>query len=242
MDSDTRSSKVHALGFYASIVTAILAVVTFGIAIATPLLSGPYCTSGCFGYPFAEAISRFPRDYYWMYPAILLALAYYVLMVCIHHFSPQETKIYSHIGISFALFSAAVLVTDYFLQVSVIQPSLVQGESSGIALLTQFNAHGIFIALEEIGFLMMSLSLLFMAPVFSGKSKLEKALRWLFIACFALTILSLILYSVFYGISREYRFEVASISFNWLTLIVSGILLAILFKRTATSSESRQAV
>jgi hypothetical protein len=236
MDSDTWSSHVFKLGFYASIATAILALVTFGIAIATPPLSGPYCTGGCFGYPFAEAISRFPRDYYWMYPAILLALAYYVLMVCIHHFSPQEKKIYSHIGISFALFSAAVLVTDYFLQVSVIQPSLVQGESDGIALLTQFNAHGVFIALEEIGFLMMSLSLLFMAPVFSGKSKLENALRWLFVACFALTILSLILYSVFYGLSREYRFEVASISFNWLTLIVSGILLAILFKRTATRS------
>jgi hypothetical protein len=241
MNSNIKSNNVYKLGFYVSIGTTILAVIALGIAIATPPFSGPYCTSGCFGYPFAEAVSRFPRDYYWMYPAMLLSLAFYVLMVCIHHLAPQEEKIFSHVGISFALFSAAALVIDYYLQVSVIQPSLLQGESEGIALLTQFNGHGIFIALEEIGYLMMSLSMLFMAPVFSGKNKLEEALRWLFVACFALTVLSFILYSAFYGLSREYRFEVASISFNWLTLIVAGILLAILFKRTGASSEPKKA-
>ncbi|HEX8992138.1 MAG TPA: hypothetical protein VF784_10725 [Anaerolineales bacterium] len=238
MNNDTESTNVHKLGFYASIVTAILAVVTFGIAIFTPPLSGPYCTSGCFGYPYAEAVSRFPRDYYWMYAAIMLTLAYYVLMACIHHFAPHDKKIFSSVGLSFALLSTAVLVVDYFLQVSVIQPSLAQGENAGIALLTQFNGHGVFIALEEIAYLMMSLSLLFMAVVFSGKTKLEKALRWLFISCFSLTILSFVLYSIYYGINREYRFEVASISFNWLTLIASGVLLSILFRRAPAGPTS----
>jgi hypothetical protein len=30
---------------------------------------------------------------------------------------------------------------------------------------------------------------------------------------------------------REYRFEVAAISINWLTLIPSGILLSLVFRR-----------
>ena len=229
---NTESKYVQKVGFYTAITTAILAATTFGVAIFTPPMSGPYCTNSCFGYPYADAVSRFPRDYYWMYFAIVLTLAFYVLMVCIHHFAGKDAAIFSHIGLSFALLSTAILVTDYFVQVSVIQPSLAQGESEGIALLTQFNGHGVFIALEEIGFLMMSLSVLFMAPVFSGRSKLERALRWLFIVCAALTLLSFLAYSIFYGINREYRFEVASISFNWITLIVSGVLLSVLFRRS----------
>jgi len=177
-----------------------------------------------------------------MYPAIFLSLVYFVLMVSIHYFAPGDSKIFSHVGLSFALISTATLVMDYFLQVSVIQASLIQGETEGIALLSQFNAHGIFIVLEEIGFFMMSLSMLCMAPVFVGHTKVENAVRWLFISCFALTALAFTLYSIFYGIHREYRFEVATISINWLTLIASGILLSIVFRRRLVeSSRSRKA-
>ena len=186
------NSKV---GFYSAILTTLLALVTFGIAIFTPPLSGPYCVDGCFSYPYTDIASRFPRDYIWMYPAILLSIVYYVLMISIHYFAANDKKIYSHLGVSFALISTATLAIDYFLQVSVIQPSLLQGETDGIALLSQFNGHGIFIVLEEIGFFMMSMSMLFMAPVFAGKTKAEKAIRWLFISCFVLTAVSFTLVS-----------------------------------------------
>lgn len=90
---------------------------------------------------------------------------------------------------------------------------------------------------------MMSMSLLFMAPVFAGKTKQEKAIRWLFISCFALTVVSLTVYSIFYGIYREYRVEIATISINRLTLIASGVLLSIVFRRALVeSSGSRKAV
>lgn len=224
------------VGFYAALMTVLLTLVTFTIAFLTPPLGGPYCTSGCFSYPYSDISSRFPRDYYWMYPAILLVLVFYVLMVAIHYFAPTEKKVFSHIGLSFALISTATFVIDYFLQVSIIQPSLLLGETDGIALLSQFNPHGVFIVLEEIGFFMMSLSMLFMAPAFVGSTKTEKAIRWLFVGCFALTAISFTLYSIFYGIYREYRFEVATISINWLTLMVSGILLSIVFRRAMADS------
>jgi hypothetical protein len=54
------------------------------------------------------------------------------------------------LGIVFATISCTLLVGDYFIQISVIQPSLLKGETDGIALLTQYNPHGIFIALEEV--------------------------------------------------------------------------------------------
>jgi hypothetical protein len=225
---------VAKVGFYAAVLTTLLTLFTFILAVLTPPLAGPYCAAGagCYTYPYSDIAPRFPRDYYWMYPAILLVLTFYVLMVSIHHFAPVDKKIFSQIGISFALISTATFVIDYFLQVSVIQPSLLLGETDGIALLSQFNAHGIFIVLEEIGCFMMSLSMLFMAPTFVGTTRSEKAIRWLFVSCFVLNALAFALYSIFYGVNREYRFEVATISINWLTLIVTGILLGVVFRRS----------
>jgi len=236
------TQHIARVGFYGAVMTVLLTLVTFGIAYATPPLAGPLCAGGCYAYPYADIASRFPRDYIWMYPAILLVLVYYVLMTAIHHAAPNDKKIYSHIGLSFALISTATFVIDYFLQISVIQPSLLLGEIDGISLLTQFNAHGIFIALEEIGFFMMSLSMLFMAPVFVGKTKSEKAICWIFVSCFSLTVISFTLFSVFYGINREYLFEIAAISINWLTLIISGIFLSIVFRRPMTDSSPKQKV
>jgi hypothetical protein len=135
---------------------------------------------------------------------------------------------------SFAFLSMALFVIDYFLQVSVIQPSLVLGETDGIALLSQFNAHGVFIVLEEMAFIMMSMSMLFLTPVFAGQKKTEKAVRWIFAGDFLLTIVSFVLFTIFYGIFREYRFEVAAFSINWLALVASGILLSIIFRKAMT--------
>lgn len=227
------------VGFYAAVLTTLLTLITFGIAFNTPPLSGPYCTDGCYSYPYTDIASRFPRDYIWMYPAMLLSLVFYVLTVSIHYFAPGDRKIFSHIGLSFALFSTATLVIDYFLQVSVIQPSLMQGETDGIGLLSQFNAHGVFIVLEEIGFFLMSLSMFCMAPVFTGKTKVEKAIRWLFVSCFALNVVAFALYSAYYGIYRDYRFEIATISINWLSLLACGPLLSILFRRALAQSSAR---
>ena len=230
------TKSIAKVGFYSAILTALLTVFSFVIAYLTPPLSGPFCASGCFTYPYSDIASRFPRDYYWMYPAMVLNVVYYILMVAIHYFAPLEKKIFSHIGMSFAFLSMATFVIDYFLQVSVIQPSLVLGETDGIALLSQFNAHGVFIVLEEIAFIMMSMSMLFMIPIFVGQTKAEKALRWIFIGDFILTAVSFALFTVFYGIFREYRFEVAAFAINWLALIASGILLSIVFRRAMAGS------
>jgi hypothetical protein len=233
------NTLVNKTGYYAALGTVALTVLTFGIAFLTPPLSGPYCAGGCFSYPYSDIAARFPRDYYWMIPAILLSLVYYTLMASIHYSAPADRKIFSHLGLSFALISTATLVIDYFIQLSIIQPSLLQGETDGIAILSQFNAHGVFIVLEEIGFSMMSLSMLCMAPVFVGKTASEKAIRWLFVGCFLLTVLAFVIYTATYGVQREYRFEVAAISINWLTLIAVGALLSRFFHSALSETAPR---
>jgi hypothetical protein len=234
--STAAAHNVNTLGFYAAILTTIVTVLTFAMGIFTPPLAGPFCQGSCFEYPYTDIASRFPRDYGWMYPAILLPFIYYVLIACIHHYAAPEKKVFSHIGLSFALLSAGVLIVDYFVQVSIIQPSLLNGETEGIALFTQFNSHGLFIVLEDIAYITLSVAFLFLAPVFSGPDRLERTIRWVFILGFVLTMIALVFISIQFGIFREYRFEVAAISITWLVLIVSGILLSVLFRRELRTS------
>ncbi len=229
---DTSNTTSSVVGFYAAILTAITTAVTFGIALLTAVpISGAFCPDGCIEYPYLDTISQFPKDYLWMFPAMLLVLLYLILMNSIHSYAGTQKRVFSQIGMSLAIVSAVILWTDYFIQVSVIPVSLMNGETDGIPLLTQYNPHGIFIVLEDLGYLIMSLSFLFMAPVFTSKNRLESAVRWVFVSGFVLTIVALLVISIQYGIERKDRFEVAVISIDWLVLMVNGILLSMVFRR-----------
>lgn len=218
-------------GFYIALVTAIFTTATFTIAIMTPPLSGPWCTGNCYEYPYTDITSRFPRDYIWMYPAMLVSALFVMLVACIHHYASENKKIYTRIGLSFAIISAAILILNYFIQVSVIQPSLINGETEGISLFSQYNPHGIFIASEEIGFFLMTVALFSLFPAFSRGRSLSGALRTIFITGFTLAVFFLIFISGKYGLKREYLFEIAIISIVWLELIVSSILICLYFRK-----------
>ncbi len=228
-----KNVSINRFGYYVSVITAILTVVTFGIAVCTPPLSGPFCKGDCFQYPYHDILSRFPRDYYWMYPAILLSFSYMVMMITVHRSIPAERNLFSFVASGFAIISSLILSADYFIQVSFIQPSLLAGETDGVAMMSQFNPHGIFIILEELGFVTMGISFLFLVPAFAGPTRLEKSLRLAFIISFCLTVTAFIAISAVHGIMREYRFEVVVISITWLELIIVSFLLARYFRRNS---------
>ncbi len=163
--------------------------------------------------------------------AIIMILSYVILMVSIHAYAARQNKIFSQIGLAFAMIAAVILVGDYFIQFSVIPMSLKNSETEGLAMLIQYNPHGVFLALEEVGYLIMSLSFLFMAPVFANRNRLESWVRWIFVIAFVLAIVALIVISITYGLDRQDRFEVAVLSIDWLVLIINGILLSIVFRR-----------
>lgn len=182
------------IGFYTSMLMALTTLV--GVFVVKPPISGPFAVGNCLEYPYLDILAQFPKDYVWMYLMILLMIIYVVFMVSVHYCAEGEKRIFSLIGLSFALISATILITNYFVQLSVIQPSLLNGETAGIALLTQYNPHGIFIALEEIGYLLMSISFIFIAPVYYRKSALEHAASLVFVMSFILTVTALIFISI----------------------------------------------
>src|ERR1044071_1326810 len=93
------------VGYYSALLTAAITGITFLIAILTPPLSGPWCKSGCYEYPYVGIASRFPRDYYWMYPAMLLEVLFLVLLASIHQLAALEKKLYSLIALLFGTLS-----------------------------------------------------------------------------------------------------------------------------------------
>jgi hypothetical protein len=228
------------LGFWSSVLTTVTAAAFLAVGIATPARSGPFCTgSSCITYPYVTGLTSFiPMDYIWLYPGFLLALSFVVLMACIHYYASDDKKVFSQIGLSFATIYAVVIAMDYFLQLVVVEPSIRSGETAGLSLFTQYNPHGIFIGLEGLGYLMMSMAFLFAAPVFAG-GKLERALRWLFSASFVLAVgflvgLSLLGYDIV-------AFEVTILTINWTVLIISGAMLSVLFKRATISVQRSRA-
>lgn len=221
------NTSLYQTGFYVALATAVITLITFVVAVGTPPLSGPFCTGNCFEYPYTDIASRFPRDYYWMYGAIVLSLSYLTLMVAVHHTTVPEKRFYSALGLQLTSMASLVLIVDYFVQLSVIQASLLAGETEGIALLSQFNPHGIFIVLEEIGFLLMIVSFVALAPAFTK----HKALQWTVIVGFVLAMIALLLVSIRFGTEREYRFEVIVISITWIEVIVVSVMLAVKFRK-----------
>lgn len=107
----------------------------------------------------------------------------------------------------------------------------MKGETDGVALLTQYNDHGIFIALEELGYLLMSISILCSSLVFSKENRLELAIRLTFLLPLILSVIFLVIFTVRFGLDRSYRFEIAIITVNWIALVVAGILTGVLYKK-----------
>jgi hypothetical protein len=225
------SKTSNVVGFYSSIILSLITIITFGLALTAVPISGANAPGDGIPYPYLDTLRQFPKDYLWMFTAILLILTFVVFMLSIHSIAKDGSKLFTQISVTFAIIGAAILLIDYFIQLAVVPVSLANNETEGIALITQYNSHGIFIALEELGYLMMNLSFLFVAPIFCGKDRLEFFIKWIFIISFILTIISLIIISIQYGIDRKDRFEVIAISISWLVLIINGVLLSIFFKK-----------
>ncbi len=221
------------LGFWSAALTVVFAALHMVVGILTPPRAGPFAPpADVIAYPYTDVAAFIPGDYLWIYPGLLLAFVFVVLMACIHYRASEQRKIFSQIGMSLSLIYATVIIVDYFLQFAVVQPGILSGEAAGLSLLTQYNPNGIFIALEGIGYFVMSLALLFAAGSFAG-GKLERAIRGVFIAGFVLAVFSL---AVLFMLMQDLvAFEVAILSIDWLVLIISGILLCSLFRRTAGS-------
>jgi hypothetical protein len=218
-------------GFFSSFILSILTIIAFGFAMTAIPPAGPYCPHNCMEYPFSDLLLYFPRDYFWMYISVFQLFAFVVFIAINHFIAAADKKLFSFLSFAFTLIASTVLLIAYFTQFSVVPISVINGETDGIALITQYNEHGLFIAMEELGYITMSIALFFLAFAFSKNSRSERIIRTILILQLVLTFITFIFYSTKFGLDRSYLFEVATITINWSVLIIVGIMIGLHFRR-----------
>lgn len=213
--------------FWTAVSTAAMTVAALAIGASTLPRSGPNCRSACIGYPYTGGVEFAPRDYWWMYPGSLVALQAVALLMILPRRGGAAAALAARMSVVLAAIAAGTLVTDYGVQVAVVQPALIKGETDGIGLLSQYNPHGVFIALENVGYLLLGLAFAAAGAAVDARSRLERVVRGVLGVGGALTVVALLGYALVYRADLEYRFEVAGIVIAWLVLIVAGILLGV---------------
>ncbi len=217
-------------GFGVGLALAADTAVTFALALTAVPDDVPY--------PFTSDLvaAQWPGDYLWMYPAMLLMLLFVAFAATVHQFAPRPRAMASLLGLCFACVAATVLLIDYFIQVTAVPLSLEKGQLDGWAMLTMYNPHGVFIALEELGYLLMSLTLALLSSVFNGRNRLEHTIRWLFRLSLAAVVGALVVVSWVQGMDRADVFETIAVSIVWLTILVGAPLVAVVLRRTPDHS------
>jgi hypothetical protein len=176
-----------------------------------------------------------------MYPALLTSLGFVVLAVCILDWVPGR-RLFSRAGVCFAVIGAGALVIDYGIQLTVMQPGLLSGQTEGLSPFSQYNPHGVFIGLENVGYAMLNLALLFLGiALLAAGSRLVRATGRVFAAGGALAMVALVAYGAAYRERLDYRFEVASLLVTWLVLIAAGPLLGVAFARAPAAGTPARA-
>ena len=216
--------------FVVSVLTAVATSIAFGVAILTLPKSGPFCTADCVGYPYTDIAEYIPRDFLWLYPGLLPAPLFVVLLSGLHERATIDRKRFSRVALAFAAIAAAILTAVYFVQLRFVQPAVLKGELDGLAPWTQYNPHGVFIALEEAGYVLMGAAFLFAGLALSTEIRLLRVVRTIFLVGFGSVAATFVALSAMYGLDVDYRFEVVAISVDWTVLIVAGTLLAIAYR------------
>ncbi|UWZ86331.1 hypothetical protein [Occallatibacter riparius] len=230
------------LGFAVGLLLAAMAAAGFGLGIITPPRSGAWCTANCTAYPYIDAGRFFPRDYWWMLPGITLAPLFMTLAACMHFCIPLVRRLWTLLAICCATAATTLIALDYFVQVLVVQPSLTHHEHDGIAILTQYNPHGLFLVLEDLGYLLLAKTMLLAAIALPAGGKHASGLRWTLGIAGGLALASFPVFAVLFGADMALPFELAVITIVWIGLVPSGILAALWIRYVEKVSIGRRAL
>jgi hypothetical protein len=201
--STTTRLRGTRLDFVVAILTAVTTSVAFVVAILTPPKGGPFCTAECVEYPYTEIAAYIPRDFLWMYPALLPAPLFVILLIGLHERTSVDRQPFTRVALAFGAMAATTLTAVYFVQLRFVQPAVLKGELDGLAPWTQYNPHGVFIALEEAEYMLMGAAFLFAGLAVSTENRLIRAVRIVFLLGFASVTTAFVALSVVYGFDVE---------------------------------------
>jgi len=169
------SDTIKKLGFWSAVLSALFAILWF-ITFNLKDVLGPVPDWQDIE-AYAQAFSALRILY--VYPSLLLAVTFVVLMACIHRWAPDGKKVWSLIGLALSIVYATMASVNYHIQAVAVSKSLESGQTIGIAMLLPDHPNGVFGALAN-SYVYMSLAMVFTGFVFAG-SRLEAWIRGLFL-------------------------------------------------------------
>jgi len=173
---------VGQIGFWSAVFATIFSMgygITVIIMVVFTIARVPEAPSGLNGIELIVATFQ-PIQMLPLIPSLLLVPTFVIMMVSVHYYTEPEKKIWSHLGIAFALIYAVMASINYITQLTVVRLSILNNETDGLAMFVMGNSHSIFWALAS-AYAFMNLAMLFTGPVFEG-GRLERSIRWLFFA------------------------------------------------------------
>jgi hypothetical protein len=172
----TTSGAVSQVGFWSALATGLLAAGWVMAFVTQQMIAPPIPWAGI------EAYARSFKSIQMLnlVPALPLGWAFIVMMVSLHFWAPEEKKIWSMIGLAFAIVYAVMANINYLIQLVAVRPNLLSGELEGLGLFAGDNPHSVFWALAN-AYAIQSMALFFAAWVLDG-GKLERWIRRLFVA------------------------------------------------------------
>lgn len=168
----TVAPSVYRLGFWAAIWSALLSAAYVVSLFVQPLLPE---WEGAAAYAAGFA----PLHQLALYPSIVLAPVYLLLLVALHIWAPAEKKVWSLSALAIGLIYAAMASVNYNIQLVAVRRSLLAGETEGLAMFLMANPNSIVPALAN-SYVYMALSMLLAAFVF-GRDGVARWIRWLLI-------------------------------------------------------------
>ena len=152
----------NALGFRSAVIAGAAAIIFSG--------------TGLFG---AGVLNVLPLPWDPVIPdaaSFVLALAFMVMLACIHHGSAPERSVWSLIGLAFAILYVADVTIVYMTTITFATPALVRGVGGTTAVAPfVWDSNGSFMsAVDGLGYFFQSMATLFAASAFAGLSS-----RWL---------------------------------------------------------------
>jgi hypothetical protein len=114
-------------------------------------------------------------------PSLLLGSSFVILMISIHHYAPENKKIWSHAGLVFAAIYATLTGIVYYVQLTLVVPHLLRNDIDSIRFLLFTPFDSFLYSVDVLGYSFMSLATLFAAFVFTGRG-LERTVRRFMIA------------------------------------------------------------
>lgn len=214
-------------------VTALAATVALAVGVLTPPHGGVLCVSDCVPPPYTDVAGIIVAESIWIYPALVMVLGFVAMTAALHEAALPRRRSPALAAMGFAVLSAAILVADYAVHLMAVMPSVARGEASGVSLLSMYNPHGVFIALENAGYVLMGVAFLGIGAAIDGERRRHRAARWTFLGAGFLLVAGLPLFAIAFGGDLDVRYEVFAISVAYLGLIVGGSILATMGVRRA---------